>query len=51
LGSGYADLDGNGKITINELKTYVIKKVDEITFGAQKPEVRKDLLDNDWTLW
>ena len=47
----FADLNQNGKITISELKNYVIKEVEILTKGAQKPTSRKDNLENDYQIW
>jgi len=46
-----ADLNQNGTITISELKEYVIRDVEKLTKGAQKPTSRKDNLENDYPIW
>ncbi len=46
-----ADLNSDEKITVNELKDYVITSVSELTQGEQKPTTRKELIDIDWTIW
>jgi uncharacterized caspase-like protein len=46
-----ADKNGDGIITISELKDYSIKQVGLLTGGRQKPTSRKETLNNDWTIW
>lgn len=46
-----ADLNANGIITVNELKSYVLKTVPEITNGAQKPTSRETNKYLNWDLW
>jgi hypothetical protein len=46
-----ADINRNGIITISELKMYVIKEVEILTKGAQKPTSREDNMENDYQIW
>jgi len=39
--NGKADLLQNGKITVNELETYLAERVKELTEGQQTPTVAK----------
>jgi hypothetical protein len=43
--------DKNGHITISKLKDYVIKRVEEITKGRQKPTTRTENLEYDFVVW
>jgi Caspase domain len=47
---GEADKNANQKITVNELKEFVTKRVMELTKGRQRPTSRKEALEFDWTL-
>jgi hypothetical protein len=38
-------------ITVSELKEYVIKRVEEITYGAQVPTSRRENLAFDFVIW
>lgn len=46
-----ADLDGNGRIILSELQTYLQDKVVELTSGRQTPTSRSFNLQNDFTVW
>lgn len=46
-----ADINNDGKISINELKDYVSREVEKITKGSQQPTARKELIANDWIIW
>lgn len=46
-----ADKNGDGKITVSELKDYIINSCKELTDNLLKPTVRKELLDNDFVIW
>lgn len=39
------------KMTVNELKRIVSKRVDELTSGKQQPTFRNEMLDFDWEVW
>lgn len=45
------DKNGDGKISVTELKNYVSTEVQTLTNGRQKPTSRKENLDNDWGIW
>lgn len=51
LNTGKADLDGDGKIMISELMTFLQKKVPKLTKGLQQPTSRLENLSNDWRIW
>ena len=51
LKSRTADLNKDGKVTVNELKEYVSKEVDRLTQGAQKPTSRSENLEFDFVVW
>ncbi|HTB51792.1 MAG TPA: caspase family protein [Ferruginibacter sp.] len=46
-----ADKNGDGEISVNELKEYVSAQVEELTHGLQKPTTRSEILDFDWQVW
>ena len=46
-----ADKNTDGDVSVNELKEYVSKTVEELTKGKQKPTTRKEVLEFDWKLW
>ena len=48
LRSGAADATGDGRITVSELRDYVITSVQQLTGGAQKPTSRRDSLEFDF---
>ncbi|MFN5182282.1 MAG: caspase family protein [Bacteroidota bacterium] len=47
LASKRADLNGDKKIMLSELKDFLIREVQQITNGKQKPNVRNENLSND----
>lgn len=51
LQKGYADLNKDGKITVSELETYLLKRVPEATGGRQQPIMRQELILGDWEVW
>ncbi len=46
-----ADLDGNGRVILSELQTYLQDKVVQLTKGRQTPTSRTVNLQNDFTIW
>jgi hypothetical protein len=50
LGEGKADLDHDGNIRISELRDFVEGRVAELTRNAQKPIVRFENSENDFTI-
>ncbi len=48
---GKADSDGDGTVKVSELREYVIKLVQELTGGQQKPTSRRENLENDFSLY
>lgn len=46
-----ADKNGDGVITISELKDYSIKQVELLTGGKQKPTARRESINYDWRIW
>jgi len=51
LKSGKADINGDGTITVTELKEYVSREVERLTRGEQKPTSRQENLEFDFTVW
>jgi len=49
--SGKADINGDGTITVTELKEYVSREVERLTRGEQKPTSRQENLEFDFTVW
>jgi len=47
----HADLDGNGTVSVSELKKYISAQVQALTDGRQNPTSRKDNLSNDFIVW
>ena len=45
-----ADMDNQGRISVSDLKTYLAKRVPELTGGAQKPSVVAFEQDQDFNL-
>ena len=43
-----ADKNGDGKLSVNEMKAYVNDKLTTISEGKQTPTSRQDLLEIDW---
>ena len=48
---GEADRDGDGEITVTELKEFLYSKVEELTHGKQKPTARQENLEYDYRVW
>lgn len=48
---GDADANGDKKVTVNELQNYVMKQVETLTGGRQKPTARQENLEVDWRVW
>lgn len=46
-----AEKQGKAAISINELKEYITRKVEELTKGRQRPTARKENLAVDWKIW
>ena len=46
-----ADKDGDGEITVSELRSYVIEQVQELTNGRQKPTSRQENVEFDFKVW
>jgi WD40 repeat protein len=46
-----ADKNGDGIITISELRDYSIKQVPLLTGGRQKPTVRREPTESDWNIF
>lgn len=46
-----ADGNEDGNIDINELQTFLSRRVPELTEGQQQPAFRAENLDNNWALW
>jgi len=51
LTTSAADRDGDGAITVTELKNFVGKEVERLTQGAQKPTSRQENLEFDFIIW
>ncbi len=51
LKEGYADLNNDGSVHVNELKTSVGNKVLLLTNGLQRPVTRSENPDCDWVVW
>jgi len=47
---GKADVNKDGKITVNELKSFVSQEVEKLTEGRQKPTSRQENIENDFSL-
>lgn len=46
-----ADQNGDKKVTLNELQSYLFKSVTELTKGKQTPTSRVEILEQDYRLW
>jgi hypothetical protein len=38
-------------VKVSEVKSYVGKRVEELSKGMQKPTSRNETIDNDWRVW
>jgi len=45
------DTNEDDKISITELRNYVIPEVERLTNGLQKPTIRQENIEFDWTIW
>jgi hypothetical protein len=46
-----ADVNNNGRVDLEELTSYISRRVPALTGESQHPEVRSGVPDADWTLW
>lgn len=51
LKSGKADANGDGDITVTELKAFVSREVERLTQGEQRPTSRRENLEFDFIVW
>lgn len=51
LKNNAADTDGNGDVSVSELRSYVIEQVQELTNGKQKPTSRQENVEFDFKVW
>lgn len=51
LKSGKADANGDGNVTVTELKNFVSREVLRLTQGEQKPTSRRENLEFDFVVW
>ena len=51
LKNGAADANGDGVVTVSELRDYVLREVEALTNGKQKPTCRRENLDFDFRVW
>ena len=51
INSFAADKNNDNMITISELQDYILKQVQTLTKGKQKPTIRQENIDNDFVLW
>ncbi len=51
LKTGKADSNGDGRVTVMELREYVAYSVQKLTQGKQHPTSRKENLEFDFTVW
>jgi WD40 repeat protein len=51
LKNNAADNDGNGEITVSELREYVVDEVQKLTNGRQKPTTRQENVEFDFRVW
>ena len=49
--TGKADKNLNNQITVSELQDYVMKSVQKLTNGQQKPTTRQENIENDFVIW
>ncbi|MFM2138568.1 MAG: hypothetical protein RJA57_875 [Bacteroidota bacterium] len=43
-----ADRNGDGRVSVNELREYVSLLVEQLTGGRQRPATRRELTETDW---
>jgi WD40 repeat protein len=46
-----ADVNRNGRVSVNELRSYITNEVSRLTSGSQKPAGRRENLSTDWNIW
>lgn len=46
-----ADTNGDGSVTVSELRDYLFSEVQRLTNGRQQPTTRTENLVNDWKVW
>jgi WD40 repeat protein len=46
-----ADINADGSITIQEIKSWLSNEVFRLTKGRQKPTSRAETIDNNWVIW
>jgi hypothetical protein len=46
-----ADINNDLEISVSELKTYVSREVENLTFGKQKPTSRRENISVDFRIW
>lgn len=51
INSFLADKNKDKKITLSELQDFMMKQVQKLTNGKQKPTVRQENIDNDFVIW
>ena len=51
LKNNAADANGNGEVSVSELRSYVIEQVQELTDGRQKPTSRQENVEFDFRVW
>ena len=51
LKNNAADANGNGEVSVSELRSYVIEQVQELTDGKQKPTSRQENIEFDFRVW
>lgn len=51
LKTGNADINKDKKITVSELRNYIVEKVNALTLGKQNPTSRTENLEFDFKVW
>jgi WD40 repeat protein len=51
LKNNAADKDGDGEVTVSELREYVVDEVQKLTNGRQKPTSRQENVEFDFRVW
>lgn len=49
--NGKADINGDGKIMLSEMNSFVREEVFRLTNGLQQPTNRAEVMESDWQLW